>query len=310
MNRMHAFRIDSFGGPEVLHRERVPIPSPRSEHILVKVAAASLNPVDVKTRSGRFPLVKETQLPFTLGRDCAGVVQESEDTHGPFRPGQEVFAFVGHGQGAYAEFALVPREALAPKPQSLDLVEAAAVPLAALTAWQGLFEHGRLEPGQTVLIHAASGGVGHFAVQFAKARGAQVIATASGEAGEFVRSLGADMVIDYRKEAFERQTPPVDLVFDLVGGETQERSWAVLKDGGAFVSTVAEPSADKAAARRIRAIRYTAQPDGAELALIGRLIDSGRIRVHVSEVYPFDAMEQALHRLEEGHNRGKMVVRL
>ncbi|ARP93372.1 NADP-dependent oxidoreductase [Bordetella genomosp. 13] len=310
MNRMQAFRIDRFGGPEVLHREHVTVPAPRDDQVLVKVAAASLNPVDVKTRSGGYPPVQEAQLPYTLGRDCAGMVQSSGDQHGPFRAGQPVYAFIGQGQGSYAEYALVPREALAPKPESLDLVEAAAVPLAALTAWQGLFDHGRLQPGQTVLIHAASGGVGHFAVQFAKARGAHVVATASGEAAEFVRSLGADKVIDYRRAPFERHTGPVDMVFDLVGGDTQDRSWAVLKDGGVLVSTVSAPSADEAAARGVRAVRYTARADGAELALIGRLIDAGCVRVHVSEIYPFDAMQQALHRLEEGHNRGKMVVRL
>jgi len=309
MSQMQVFRIHRFGGPETLLHETASVPDPGPDDVLVKVAAAGLNPVDHKTRAGKYPLVRLDQLPYTLGRDCAGTVQEVVGPQDTVKAGQPVYAFVGQGQGTYAEYARVPREAVAPKPESLDLTTAAAVPLAALTAWQGLFDHGGLEAGQTVLIHAASGGVGHFAVQFAKARGAQVIATASGDAMGFVRELGADTVIDYRKQRFEREAPPVDMVFDLVGGETQARSWPLVREGGAFVSTLAEPSAREAEARGVRASRYTAQPDGAQLALIGRLIDAGKVRVHVSRVFDLAEMEAAQRALEAGHIRGKLVAR-
>jgi NADPH:quinone reductase-like Zn-dependent oxidoreductase len=222
--------------------------------------------------------------------------------------GDAVYAFVGQGQGAFAQYVTIPRDWLAPKPATLDFRHAAAVPLAALTAWQGLFEHGRLQSGARVLIHAAAGGVGHFAVQFAKAHGAEVYASASGDGVEWVRSLGADHVIDYRNADFTEAARDIDLVFDLVGGATQQQSWQVLKQGGALISTVAEPDPTQAAARGIRAARYTAHPDAAQLAQIGRLIDAGRVEVRVTQVFPFAEAAAAQHRLEAGHNRGKIVL--
>jgi NADPH:quinone reductase-like Zn-dependent oxidoreductase len=215
---------------------------------------------------------------------------------------------VGQGPGAFAEYLKVEATALARRPLSTDIIAAGAVPLAALTAWQGLFDHGHLEREERVLIHAGAGGVGHFAVQFAKARGAEVFVTASGEGIEFVQSLGADHVIDYRTQRFEDVAREIDLVFDLVGGETQTRSWSVVARGGALISTLNEPSASEAARHDARGERYTARPDGKQLAQIAALIDDGRVQVHVASSFPFNALPQALALLEEGHVHGKIVV--
>jgi NADPH:quinone reductase-like Zn-dependent oxidoreductase len=197
---------------------------------------------------------------------------------------------------------------MVPAPAKLDAAAAAAVPLAGLTAWQGLFRHGQLKEGQRVLIHAASGGVGHFAVQFAKAKGARVIAMASTANVDFVRGLGADEVIDYRKERFEDKVSDVDLVFDLVGGETQERSWSVLRQGGALVSTLNEPSQDEAGAHRVRGLRYTTEPSVADLREIDALIEAGQVVPRVSRTFAFHDARGALRAVEEGHTVGKIVL--
>ncbi|GAA4331427.1 NADP-dependent oxidoreductase [Pigmentiphaga soli] len=306
MDTMRAVRIHHFGGLEALQPENVAIPSPAAGEVRVKVFAAGLNPVDYKTRAGKYPLVREDKLPYTLGRDFAGRVDTPAGDG--LEVGDAVYGFVGQGQGAFAEYVVVGRDALAPKPASLDFRTAAAVPLAALTAWQGLFDHGGVLAGQRVLIHAASGGVGHFAVQLARAEGAEVIATASGDGVEFVRSLGADRVIDYRHEAFEQIVRDVDMVFDLVGGDTQARSWQVLKEGGALVSTIQAPSQELAAERGIRATRYTARPDGGQLTEIGGLIDCGMVKVRVAAAFHFRDAVEAERRLEQGHLRGKLVL--
>ncbi|ARP92650.1 oxidoreductase [Bordetella genomosp. 9] len=310
MSLMQAYRIHRFGGPEVLEEEWIDVPDPGPDEGLIRVRAASLNPVDFKTREGKYPLVGLDRLPYTLGRDCAGILEESVQRHPELRPGDEVYAFVGQGQGAYAQYAAVPLEGIARKPASLDFTEAAAVPLAGLTAWQGLFDHGGLQAGQRVLIHGASGGVGHLAVQFAKAAQAEVLVTASGDAAEFLAGLGADRVIDYKSQDFTREARDVDLVFDLIGGETQARSWDVVKEGGALISTLTEPAQDRARERNVRAARYTARPDRRQLAEIADLIDIGKVRVRVVQTFNFADMEQAQRQLQSGHHRGKLVVTL
>jgi NADPH:quinone reductase-like Zn-dependent oxidoreductase len=190
----------------------------------------------------------------------------------------------------------------------LDFIQAAAAPLAGLTAWQGLFDTGQLQAGQRVLIHGAAGGVGHFAVQFAKAKGAIVIATCSSRDVEFVRGLGADQVIDYHADRFEDQVAPVDLVYDLIGGETQDRSWAVVKDGGAMVSTLTEPDKAKAATKHARVAHYMAHPDGDQLAEIAKLIDAGRVSPTITNVFPLQSAAEAERVLEHDHVRGKIVL--
>lgn len=310
MSRMQAYRIHRFGGPEVLQEEWVDVPEPAPDEGLIRVLAASLNPVDFKTREGKYPLVRADRLPYTLGRDCAGVLEETRQRLPGIEPGDAVYAFVGQGQGAYAQYAAVPLAGIARKPLSLDFATAAAVPLAGLTAWQGIFDHGALKAGQRLLIHGAAGGVGHLALQFAKAKGAEVIVTASADAAAFLRGLGADHVIDYRSQDFVQAVRDVDVVFDLIGGETQERSWDVLKEGGVLVSTLNEPSQEMARRKNARAARYTARPDGQQLARIADLIDRGRVRVHISRVLAFAEMERAQRLLSEGHIRGKLVVSL
>ncbi|MGA7777890.1 MAG: NADP-dependent oxidoreductase [Paraburkholderia sp.] len=308
MSTMLAYRIHRFGGPEVFKSESIEIPEPEAGEVLVRVRTASANPVDIKTREGKYPLITEDMLPYTLGRDFAGVVERVGSEVEEWKRGDEVYGFVGQGQGAYAEFVIVDASALARSPTKVNAITAGAVPLAALTAWQGLFDHGGLDAGQRVLIHAGAGGVGHLAVQFARHQGAEVFVTASGNGVEFVRSLGADHVINYRTERFEEVASDMDLVFDLVGGETQSRSWAVVAAGGRLVSTLSEPSQTEAARHGAHAMRYTARPDGAQLARIASLIDADEVRVEVAEPYPFDAMGDALARLDKGHVRGKIVV--
>ena len=310
MSKMKAVCIESFGGPETLQVQRIEQPEPAEDEVLIRVRAASVNPVDYKIRSGRYPAVKEQDLPRILGRDVSGVVAAVGAGVTQFHKGDEIFAMLDRGTGGYAEYVTIKADLCAPKPATLGYAEAAAVPLAAITAWQGLFDYGRLEPGQRVLIHGGAGGVGHFAIQLAKARGAQVSTTVSGKDKEFVRALGADQVIDYRSERFEDLVSEVDLGFDLVGGDTQESSWAVLKEGGALVSTLAKPSDARAQAHHVRATNYLAQPDAGELEEIGDLIDDGKVHPVVKATYPLEEAAMAQSALEREHLSGKVVLQV
>jgi NADPH:quinone reductase-like Zn-dependent oxidoreductase len=303
---MKAVRIHEFGGPEVLRVEDQPRPEPAPGEVLVRVEAASVNPVDYKMRNGGY--VPQSALPLTLGRDVAGVVESAPDEASGFKAGDAVYAMLARDRGGYVEYVAVKAADCALKPERLDFIQAAAVPLAALTAWQGLFDHGCLNSGQRVLIHGASGGVGHFAVQFAKARGATVFATCSQDDAAFVRGLGADEVIDYHAERFEDRARDIDLVYDLVGGETQDRSWAVLKDGGVMVSTLNEPDKAKEQAKHAHGVHYMAQPNGGQLAEIAKLIDDGKVTPTVAAVFPLAEAAKAERKLEDGHVRGKIVL--
>ena len=302
---MHALLIRKFGGPEVVEFAEIPVPEPRAGELLLKVEAASLNPVDWKIRTGKYPAVGEDKLPFVLGRDLSATVVTSSDAE--LVPGTLVHGLMATEHGSFAQYVVARASELAPVPATLDRIVAGAVPLAGLTAWQGLFDHGGLRAGQRVLIHAGAGGVGHMAVQFAKARGATVIATASTDDVEFVRGLGADQVIDYKKQRFDDHVRDLDLVYDLIGGETQERSWPLLKKGGTLVCTVAEPPQDKAQAHGVRALRYTAQPRGDQLREIDALIQSGKVKPHLARKYAFGDAKEALRALEDGHTTGKLV---
>jgi NADPH:quinone reductase-like Zn-dependent oxidoreductase len=305
-----AIRIEAFGGPEVLKWVEVPVPEPGDGELLVKVQAAGVNPVDYKIRRGGYPAVKEDKLPYTLGRDVAGIVEKVGRGVVGLSIGHAVYGMPGIERGGYAEYAILKQSETARKPVSLEAIDAGAVPLASLTAWQGIFEHGGLKSGQTVLIHGGSGGVGHFAIQFAKAKGARVLTTVSSRHVDFARRLGADEVIDYKKERFEDRAHEVDVIFDLIGGQTQDRSWAVLRKGGTLVSTVREPSQDKARELDARAVRYTARESGAELTEIAGLIDAGRVRSYVAEIYPLREAARAQSRLEAGDVEGKIVLKV
>jgi NADPH:quinone reductase-like Zn-dependent oxidoreductase len=304
---MKAVRIHEFGGTDKLKLEEIPIPNPGTAEVLIRVKAASVNPVDYKMRSGEFKQPGAT-MPITLGRDISGVVERVGRDVRRFKAGDEVFALLDRDHGGYAEYVIAKADSVAPKPISIDHVHAAAVPLAAITAWQGLFDHGKLKSGERVLIHGAAGGVGHFAVQFAKNRGAYVITTAKAEDGDMLLDLGADEVIDYENERFEDRVRDVDLIFDLVAGETQTRSWKSLKNGGRMVSTLQAPSKMEGNLHRARGEVFQTQPDRAELEEIGQQIDSGNVRIVVEQTLPLEEVRHAHNFIEHEHVRGKLVL--
>lgn len=310
MEMMKSVRIHSFGGPEVMQMEEIARPEVGEDEVLVQVRAASVNPVDYKTRDGEYPRVDKDMLPVTLGRDIAGTVLEAGEHADGFVRGDAIYALLRPEQGGFAEYVAVKAADAAPKPDRLNFVQAAAVPLAALTAWQGLFDHGGLEAGQRVLIHGGAGGVGHFAVQFARVRGAEVITTAAGDDLEFVRKLGADQAIDYKSQRFEEMVSDVDVVFDLIAGETQARSWGVLKRGGILVSTLGNPPPEPAEQHQVRAVGYLAHPSSAQLVEIGQLIDNGRVRPRVDTTYKLNQVSEAEQRQAEGHIHSKLVVEI
>ncbi|GAA2228439.1 NADP-dependent oxidoreductase [Kitasatospora cystarginea] len=305
---MRAVVQNSFGGPEVLEVVETERPRPGAGEVLVRVHASALNPVDIAVRSGMLPLLGEP--PFGLGWDISGVVEEAGPGAG-FAVGDEVFGmpFFPRAASGYAEYVTAPAPQLARKPAPLDHVHAAALPLAALTAWQGLVDGARVKAGDRVLIHRAAGGVGHLAVQIAKARGAQVIALAGAARHEFVRGLGADEVIDYRAVDFAEAVRDVDVVLDSTA--QGDRSLTVLKPGGVLV-TILEHRDDalrarsEAAGRRFAGI--SVEPDGAALATIAELVEAGRIRPYVEETFPLAEVAKAHARVESGRTQGKIVL--
>lgn len=311
MGRMKAVRIHDFGGPDVLRVEDIERPEPNVGEVLIEVHAASINPVDYKIRSGAFPVFERSQLPVTLGRDVSGVVVQCGKDVEHLHAGDAVFALLDPARGAYAEYVVASAAICAAKPRSLDHVTAASVPLAGLTAWQALFEHGQLQPDQYVLIHGGAGGVGHFAIQFAKAKGARVATTVSGASDtDFVRSMGADDIIDYKTEPFEERVRDVDLVLDLVGGETQKRSWSVLKGGGSLVSTLGQPPDREAHKHRVRGVGFLVQPNAQQLTEIARLIDDSLVRPIVRACFSLEEARTAQERVEQDHGMGKVVLRV
>jgi NADPH:quinone reductase-like Zn-dependent oxidoreductase len=302
-------RIHHFGNADAIQADEIEPSLPDASQVLVKVKAASINPVDFKIRSGKYPAVKEDRLPYTLGRDVSGIVEKCGAQATLFKVGDEVFGMVGINGGGYAEKVVLDQKAITRKPPEIDHLHAAATPLAGQTAWQGLFRHGQLKAGQTVLIHGGSGGVGHFAIQFAKAKGAHVVTTVSTDNIDFARSLGADVVIDYKKQRFEEEVSNLDMVFDLIDGDTRERSWNLLKKGGILVSTLTDPSQEKAKELSVRALRYTVEADGSELAEIANLIVAGKVKPRISDkTYSLREASQALAALERGHSVGKTVL--
>lgn len=305
---MQAVRMHGFGGPEVLQLDEVSVPAPGPGEVLVRVRAASVNPVDWKLRDGMGKGM--ITPPFTPGFDVSGVVDLIGEGVNDFKKGDEVFAYLPIiGGGGYAQFALVPAKVLARKPAKADHAHAAAVPLAALTAWQAMFDQAKLQPGQTVLIHGAAGGVGHFAVQLAVAKGARVIATASAENAAFVKGLGAGRVIDYKAQKFEEVAKDVDVVFDMIGGDTLARSYQCLKPGGFLVSIVAQPDQAKLAERQAKGAVFLVQPDAKELAEIAALIDAGTVTPDVSETFALKDAAKAQERSKSGASgRGKIVL--
>ncbi|HEY2108792.1 MAG TPA: NADP-dependent oxidoreductase [Candidatus Acidoferrales bacterium] len=308
---MKAVRIHTYGGPEVLKYEDAPRPQPQAGEVLVRVHAAAVNPVDWNVREGHMKDFWPHKFPLILGWDLSGVVEELGKGASRFKIGDEVYSVPDPTRnGAYADYIVVRESELALKPNSLHHVHAAAVPLATLTAWQSLFDTAQLRPGQRVLIHGGSGGVGHFAVQLAKWKGAYVIATASTKNQELVREFGADETIDYSRQRFEDVARNIDIVLDPIGGDTQERSWQVLKKGGILLSVVQPPSADKAKALGIQATFVASQPNGAELAKIADLIDAGHLKPIVNRILPLSEARRAHELSQTGHIHGKIVLRV
>ncbi|WP_406201747.1 NADP-dependent oxidoreductase [Kitasatospora sp. NBC_01560] len=305
---MRAVIQKSFGGPEVLETVETGRPTPLGGEVLVRVHASGVNPVDLAVRSGSYPLLGEP--PYGVGWDISGVV-EAVGPGARFRPGDEVFGmpFFPRAATGYADYVAVPSRQVARKPATLDHVEAAAVPLAALTAWQGLVDAARLGEGQRVLIHRAAGGVGHFAVQIAKARGAHVIALASEPKHAFLRGLGADEVIDYRTTDYTEVVRDVDVVFDSSSDGT--RALSVLRPGGTLVSIMEhwnqELAAEVEAAGRHFA-GVSVEPDYASLEAIAALVDAGRIRPHIAATFPLDEAGKAHELLGAGRVQGKVVL--
>jgi NADPH:quinone reductase-like Zn-dependent oxidoreductase len=306
-NTMRAIRMHEFGGPNVLHEEEVPRPMPGAGEVLVRVRAVGVNPYDWKFRKGMFP--SGVTLPMTPGSEFAGTVEMLGAGVNGLRAGQDVFA--ASVAGAYAEYVVTKPATLADKPASLDYVLAATVPVGTTTAWQALFDHGRLQAGQTVLIHGGAGTVGLFAVQLAKWKGATVIATASTKNADFVRSLGANTVVTYDTQRFEDVAHDVDLVLDTIGGDTQQRSFGVLKRGGTLIALTSPPSQDLAARAGVRAEMISMQSSAALLQRIARMIDDGTIRTVVSEVLPLPEAGRAQDDSEHNHHGpGKIVLRV
>jgi NADPH:quinone reductase-like Zn-dependent oxidoreductase len=311
METMKAVRVHEYGGPEVLKYEEAPRPKPGPGEVLVRIRAAGVNPMDWKVREGYLREALAYRMPFVPGWDVSGVVEATGPNVTQLAAGDEVYGYPSVVRdGAYAEYAVVPEAELALKPRTLDHVHAASVPMAALTAWQGLFDAGDLRTEQKVLIHGGAGGVGSFAVQFARWKGAFIIATASGRNQEFLRNLGADLTIDYERSRFDRVVCDVDLVFDTVGGDTLKRSWRVLKKGGILVSTVETPDAAEAAAHGVRGALVDMQANRGELVEIARLVDSGIVRPIVEAVFPLKEARHAQELSQTGHARGKIVLKV
>jgi NADPH:quinone reductase-like Zn-dependent oxidoreductase len=302
-----AIRIHEFGGPEVLKYEDIPEPQPGPNEIRIKIFAAGVNPIDWKIRRG---YIGPLPLPTIMGLDVSGTVDMVGQGEVSFRPGDEVFAKVAIGKGGYAEYTASNPAEMALKPKSIGFVESAAIPTAGLAAWQSIFDLAGLEKGQSILIHGAAGGVGTFAVQFAKWKGAYVIGTASEKNAEFLKSIGADEVIDYKNQRFEDLVGNLDVVLDTVGGDTFERSWDILKPGGFLVTTVANIPEGEPEKRGVRAKRVATQSDGKELAQIAAIIDERKIKPVVTTVLPLEDARKAHEMSETLHTRGKIVLRI
>jgi NADPH:quinone reductase-like Zn-dependent oxidoreductase len=312
MENMKAVRIHNYGGPEVLRFEDAPRPTPGAGELLIRVHAAAVNPVDSKIRAGYFQDTFQYAFPFIPGWDLSGVVEATGPGVTKFKNGDEVYARPDLSRnGAYAEYAVIKETETALKPNSIDHVQAAAIPIVASTAWQALFDRASLGKGQRILIHGAAGGVGSFAVQLAKWKGAYVIGTASARNQAFLRELGVDEPIDYEETRFDDVVRDVDVVFDTIGGETQARSWKVLKKGGILVSIVGPPpSAEEAAKHDVRVAFFSAQPDASVLVAIAELVDSGKIKPLVETVLPLAEARQAHELTQSGHARGKIVLKV
>jgi NADPH:quinone reductase-like Zn-dependent oxidoreductase len=306
---MKAMVLHEYGGADLLKYEDAPRPEPKENELLVRVIACGVNPADPLVISGRLAKEFGTHLPLIPGYDVAGVVEKTGEKATKFKVGDGVYGYALFG-GGWAEYAVLAENEAALKPKSVSYVEAAAVPLAALTAWQALIDTAKLSAGQTALIHGGSGGVGSFAVQIAKARGARVIATASTRNQDLLKALGADEAIDYTKTKFEEVAKEVDVVLDPVGRDTLARSYGVVKKGGIVVTIVGRPDQAELDRHGIRGASVWSKPDGNELAEITKLIDEKKIKPVVGQVLPLAEARKASEQAATKHTRGKIVLKI
>ena len=306
---MKAVVAHEYGAPEVLKFEEVPRPEPKEDEALVRVIASGVNPADPLTLSGKYAREFGTRLPLIPGYDIAGIVEKTGPNVTKLKVGDAVYGYPTFG-GGWADYVTVKEWEVAAKPKSLNFVEAASVPMGALTAWQALVDVAKLHAGQTILIHGGSGGVGSFAVQIAKARGARVIATASTANQDLLRQLGADVAVDYSKTRFDDVAKDVDVVLDPVGKETLARSYDVVKKGGIVMSLVARPDPVELKKRGIHGAGISAHPDAADLAEIGQLIDAGKIKPIVTQILPLSEAITAQQQAATHHTRGKVVLQI
>jgi NADPH:quinone reductase-like Zn-dependent oxidoreductase len=297
---MHAVVIHETGGPDVLRFEEVQRPEPGEGEILIGVRAASVNPIDWKIRQGQRP----KQLPVVLGNDVSGTVELSRARE--LAEGEQVFGIAA--SGGYAQYATAPAGIIAPKPANVSFEQAAALPVAGLTAWQALFDRGGLQSGQTALVAGAAGGVGHLAVQFAKHAGAHVIGIGSARNREFVLGLGADEYVDYTTQDVAEVLSDVDVAFDTVGGESTQRLVATLREGGVLVTIANAPPEQAAAERGARAELLVMSPSSAQLTRIAELVSSGDVHVEIAQTLPLTEIQKAHTLSESGHTRGKIVL--
>jgi NADPH:quinone reductase-like Zn-dependent oxidoreductase len=310
--------IDTFGGPEQLRPHDLPEPTAGPGEVLIQIVASGVNPVDWKLIAGHLKDAFPFRFPIVPGWECAGKVAAIGPGVEIFRRGDNVWAYARKPElhhGSYGELITLPQDAVALVPKKLLFEEAAGVPLGGLTAWQTLRLQGDVVEGAVVLVHAAAGGVGHLAVQVARAAGARVVGTASAKNREFVLGLGAEEIVDYTRDDFVsavRRVYPdgVDVVLDTLGGDTQTRSLEVLKRGGRLISIISPPDADACAQRGVRPDYVFVQPSGEHLRQLTALVEKGKLRPHVSKIYPLAEAVSALREIQGGHVRGKLVLNL
>lgn len=310
---MKAAQITEYGGKDTLKTVNdAPKPSITADQVLVEVHAAAVNPFDWKVREGYLKEMVPLNFPATLGGDVAGVIAEiGEDVSG-FAIGDEVYGQANalSGNGSYAEFAPVKAFSISAKPKSVDFVTAAALPLAAVSAYQALVDHIGLKEGQKILIQGGAGGIGSYAIQIAKHLGARVAATAATDDVEYVKSLSADTVIDYQTQDFTELLKDYDAVFDTVGGESYIKSYSVLKDGGIIVSMSEQPNEELAKERNITALAQQTQTNPERLAKITELVDEGALKVNIGKIFSLDEAAEALAYIQEGNHQGKVVLKV
>ena len=306
--KMRAIVIRAYGGPEVMKLENVARPQPADDEVLIRVIAASINPVDVAIRKGYLAKLVGN-FPLILGMDAAGIVEKIGSKITKYKVGDPVFTFFAlKGEGGYAEFVTAKEDELAPKPGSVNFGQAAGAGAAGATAWEALIDTANLRAGQAVLIHGGSGGVGHLAIQIAKAKGAKVFATASTANQEFLRQMGADIAIDYTRTKFEDVAKDVDVVLDTVGRDTLERSYGVVKKGGIIVSIVDEPKPAALEAHGIRGVTLRCTPKAGVLEELSKLMEAKTLTPVISQTFPMTQVVQAQDQIATGHTRGKIVL--